>query len=70
MCCYQARKDFLWQKQRELQDHQRQWLEEEIEVCCGGFHENQGSGVERGDRLALQQMAVGQNLLDSLVEMK
>jgi len=28
----QARKDFLWQKQRELQDLQRQWLEEEIEV--------------------------------------
>ncbi|CAK9047768.1 Endoplasmic reticulum transmembrane helix translocase (Complexed with DOR1 protein 1) (Endoplasmic reticulum P5A-ATPase) (Sensitivity to the P.farinosa killer toxin protein 1) [Durusdinium trenchii] len=27
-----ARKDFLWQKQRELQDHQRQWLEEEIEI--------------------------------------
>lgn len=27
-----ARKDFLWQKQRELQDLQRQWLEEEIEV--------------------------------------
>ena len=29
----QARKDFLWQKQSELQGLQRQWLEEEIEAA-------------------------------------
>ena len=40
--CLEARKDFLWQKQRELQDSQRQWLEEEIEVLSAAVAVNGG----------------------------